>query len=492
MIGWGWFLAGLSLLWAVVLLIRAAILRPGREQSSWPAQPEIAIDQDKAAVHLSKLLQCKTVSHIDQNKVDFTEFEQFRRLLMEFYPAAHQALQFELVNGHALLYRWKGQTGEAPLLLMAHYDVVPADATRWKRPPFAGLIEEGVIWGRGALDTKGTLCGIFEAVEKLAADGFKPVTDIYLAFSHDEETMGRGAHAIVDLLKSRGIRLAAVLDEGGAVVEKVFPGVNKPIAVVGLAEKGVADLEFIVEGKGGHASTPGRYTPLTVMSAIITRVDQHPFKAHLPVETKAMLAVLGKEMPFRYRIIFANLWCFKGLIAFLFPRLGKETNAMCRSTCVFTMAEGSCASNVLPGRVRTVANLRLTARDPVDRALEHVSKQAMAASKKARNAKDALAVNVKLIQGHNASPSAKTSSSAYKKLSEAVHAVYPEAVVSPYLMMAATDSRHYCAICDNVLRFSPIEMSVEERDSIHAADERIPVEKLRKVIEFYIKLVGNW
>lgn len=492
---------GIVVLLIAVLLARAALYKPeAAEHGEATAAVEREVDAAAAAEHLAEMVRCKTVStgykkkqaaenEPPEGENEYSEFVKFRSLLEAIYPESHRVLERELISEHSLLYRWIGVSDDKPLVLMAHYDVVPADAGDWKYPPFDGVIEDEVIWGRGTLDTKATLCGIFEAVELLIKEGFTPQRDIYLSFGHDEETMGKGALSIVEYLREKGIRPEAVLDEGGAIVEGIFPGVKEPMAVVGMSEKGVADIEVLLHGSGGHSSTPGPVTPLSELSKIILRLNKNPFPAHLPGELMEMFAVLGRHMPFGFRIIFANLWLFKPLLKVVLPRLGRELNALCRTTCVFTMAEGSRASNVIPEKVRTVANLRLSAADPLENALEHVKTQAERAIEKSLKAKDPYRLEVNIVSGHNASPSSSTSSAAYMKLRETIEEVFRGTIVTPYIMLGVSDSRHYCAICDNVLRFSPIQMSREELRSIHGIDERIPVAKLGRVVVFYLNLI---
>lgn len=484
------------LIWLAVIMIRAAAFKPpliGKSQS--PALPA-QFDLDKAANHLAALIRCRTVLPEGDQNTDYNqgyaEFIQFRQLLLDFYPRVHRELEQEILCEHSLLFRWKGKSSDKPLVLMAHYDVVPAAENQWRYPPFDGVISDGVIWGRGALDTKSSLCGIFEAVEALLINGFMPENDIYLAFGHDEETASRGAPAIVETLRSRDIYPAMVLDEGGAIIEGIFPGVNLPTAVVGMAEKGVANVEFSLEGSGGHSSTPGKINPLGEMSKIILHLAGKPFPAHLPPEVRQMFNVLGRHTPFYLKIVFANLWCFEPLLLRLVPLFGRELNALCRSTAVFTMIEGSKAPNVIPDRVSAVANLRLVARDPLEQALQHLDKEAKIAAKKAGTGKEPLSLEVKLLAGNNASPSADYHSPFYKILEETIGQTFHETLVTPYLMLGASDSRHYCKICENVLRFSPLQMNKEELDSIHGVDERITVEKLGKVVEFYLHLIGNY
>ncbi len=490
-----WFFLSLLLVFIAVILIRAALFRAadGKTGSFAVISDLPAYLPAEAVGRFAELIRCRTIHPERAGEHwlpdDYSEFARFRELLEKFYPHVHNATQWELVNESSLLYRWPGQNSEQPLVLMAHYDVVPAEDEQWTHLPFSGEIIEDQVWGRGSLDTKCTLFGIMEAAEALLKDGFTPKQDLYFAFGHDEETMGAGAPAIVELLKSRSIRPVMVLDEGGAIIEGVFPGVKKPIAVVGLTEKGLTDIEFLLEGSGGHASTPDRINPLAVMSKVILQLDKNPFPASMPAEVREMFNVLGKHMPFGLRIIFANLWCFMPLLMGALPLIGREFNALCRTTCVFTMAEASKAANVIPDRVRVVANLRLAATETCDQALEQVTEQAMNATSRARQAKDPLKLSVKRLYGHNASPSTSSESAAYKKLVEVVGSVFQNVLVTPYIMLGASDSRHFCAICDQVLRFSPLKMSKEELRSIHGINEKISFDQLSGVIAFYYNLI---
>lgn len=491
-------IGGLIVIWLVVILIRAALYRPILSDTPLKTPRSGRFDLDQAAQRLAGMIRYQTVA--PENDISngknggsgFEQFEKFRHLLMEFYPLTHSKLEFELIDEHALLYRWIGKSSEKPLLLMAHYDVVPAEEDQWQQPPFGGVIADGVIWGRGTTDTKETLCGIFEAVETLLTEKFQPEQDIYLAFGHDEETISSGAQAIVEVLKSRGVHPGMVLDEGGCILEGFFPGVRKPIAVVGAAEKGTTNIEVVVEGAGGHSSAPGRINQLSEMSKIILRLDRKPFKAHLPAEIEAMFKVIGRHASFGFKVILANLWCFKPLLVALVPLIGRELNALCRSTCVFTMIEGSSAPNVLPERVRAVANLRLAKRDPFDKALEYVTAEAMAATKSARQAKDPLKLQVNLLQGSNATPSSNTKSKAFNLLEQTISETFPGTIVTPFIYLGATDARYYHEICDNVYRFIPVALNKEELQCMHGVDEKLPVEKLGLVIEFYLNLIERY
>lgn len=479
-----------------LLLVRAALLKPPEKIEPLAAGLGVipSFDEGQAARHLAGLISCKTVLPASDSSSElaeaYQEYARLRALLEEYYPLTHQKLERELVKEHSLLYRWPGKNSDKPVLFMAHYDVVPATEEQWQKPPFEGLIEDGVIWGRGTLDTKCTLCAIFEAVEAYLKTDFMPEQDIYLAFGHDEEIMGGGAPAMVEVLEKRGVRPVMVLDEGGAIVEDVFPGIAKPIAVVGLEEKGVMDLEVVLEGPGGHSSTPGRHNPLGVMSKIISQVAKSPFKAHLPSTLSSMFATLGGYMPFAYKIVFANLWCFKPLLLALLPLISRELNALCRTTCVFTMLEAGQASNVIPEKVRAVANLRLARMDTKEQAAQYIKEIALQASKKARMKEEDLSLTVNQLSAHDASPATGARSPAFKTLRAAIEEVFPGTIVTPYIMLGASDARHYNKISDHVLRFSPLELSKEGLRSIHGLDEKISVQQMGKVVEFYLKIIA--
>lgn len=466
------------LVFVLILLVRTIRFKP------LPAQPvpieEAAVDAAKAVEDLRQMVRCKTISSRDEAMVDETEFEKFRTLLQQLYPNVHQACSLEQIGRSGLLYHLQGKHAAAPCVFMAHYDVVPANEADWEKPPFAGILEDGVLWGRGTLDTKGTLCGVMEAAETLLAQGFRPEQDWYLAFSGDEEIAGETAPAIVAELEQRGVVPAMVIDEGGAVVEGVFPGVSQPCALIGIAEKGMLDIELKLESEGGHASSPPPHTPVGRLAQAVTEIENHPFRCQLTKPAAEMFDTLGRHSSFMYRMIFANLWCFLPILDRICKKSGGELNALMRTTCAFTMMEGSKASNVLPPSAMVGANLRLAGEDTMDRAIAYL--QSVVSDDK---------ITFHKVHGMNPSINSQTKGESWEKLKHAIAQTWPGSLISPYLMVACSDSRHYCKISNQVYRFSAMALSKEERGMIHGNNERVPVETIVKTAQFYLRLMRN-
>ncbi len=480
-----WYLWLLVALAAAVVLLLAVVLgrviafRP-RKEEAFPAFP-VQCDEAKAVSDLAEMIRCKTVSDTDESREDDAEFAKFEALLPRLFPAVYKACPLTKPSKRSLLFYWKGKDSSKARVLMAHYDVVSVEQSLWQKPAFDGIIEDGVLWGRGTLDTKGTLNGILQAAEQSIRAGFVPQNDIYLAFSGNEETNGYGAPSIVRYLREQGIRPALVCDEGGAVVEKVFPGVKEPCALIGIAEKGLCNLRFTVEGKGGHASAPPPHTAVGVLSRACVRAEQRPFPARLSVPAKEMFDVLGRRSTFVYRLIFANLWLFGGLLNAICKKSGGELNALMRTTVAFTQMQGSKGMNVLPPHAEMVANLRILCGESVESAKAYLQKVIADDS-----------VKIETVYGMDPSNVSETEGEAWEMMKRAVSQTWQGALVSPYLMLACSDSRHYGEISDRVYRFSAMALSKEERASIHGNDERIPLEKVCRTVEFYLRLIAQF
>ncbi len=459
-----------------VILLRAAAFRP--KKTAERSREEIIFDGDKAIEALQKLIHCRTVSYYDPAMEDDGEFEKLIALLPELYPHVVTTCSLTRLPDRALLFRWEGKGHDAPSVMMAHYDVVPVEEENWDKPPFEAIIEDGVLWGRGSLDTKVTFNAILSAADTMIADGFVPDQDVYFAFSGGEEVSGLGAVRIVDWFKEQGITPALVVDEGGAVVENVFPGVKAPCGLIGIAEKGMMNLTFSVASQGGHASAPKPHTPIGVLSRACCRVEKKPFPMHMTKPAGEMFDTLGRHSTFLFRVIFANRRLF-GWVLDLFGKLsGGEINALLRTTVAFTQAKGSMAPNVIPPSASLTANLRLNPEDSVESVVKRI----------AATVKDE---NVILTVGDSMEPSpiSETDCPAWDKVASAVADTWSGCIVSPYLMVQCSDSRHYGDLSNHVYRFSAMDLTSEERKTIHGNNERIRLECAKRAVEFYLRLM---
>ena len=474
----GFAIAAVIVVFLAVVTVRALRFTPKPQPRL--SQEEVSFDRDAAVDALAQLVRCKTVSYNDHSLEDEEEFQKLISLLPRLYPNVMETCEFRQLPDRALLLRWPGKNPGDPAVMMAHYDVVPVNEEAWDKPPFEGILEDGVLWGRGTLDTKVTFNGILSAANHLIARGFRPERDVYFAFSGGEEVNGLGAPNIVAWFREQGIQPALVVDEGGAVVENVFPGVKVPCGLIGIAEKGMMNARFRARSQGGHASAPKPHTPVGVLSAACKRVEDHPFKAHIQGPAAQMFDTLGRYSTPLYRVIFANLWCFGWLLDLMARKSGGEMNALLRTTVAFTQMQGSSARNVIPPEATMVANMRLNPSDSVASALDYLKKTV---------ANDA--VEITALESFEPSPVSETGCEAWDKVAASVAETWRGCVVAPYLMVQCSDSRHYGPISNHVYRFSAMDLTAGERSTIHGNNERIRVETVGKAVEFYIRLLGR-
>ncbi len=476
--------AGLGLAILLVVLLAKALTNRTRQLAVDPAEG-VPVDEAKAAAHLARAITFKTVSHQD-NPPDPATLQGLHAALQEMYPKAHQSLAREVVGEHSLLYTWKGKDPSKPgVLLMAHMDVVPIETdteAQWEKPPFDGVIDGGFVWGRGAMDFKDGVVGLLEAVEALLAQGFAPDRTVYLAFGHDEEVGGKkGALAISDLLASRGVKLAYVLDEGMFITEGILKGVSAPVALVGLAEKGYVSVELVVEAQGGHSSVPPRPTAIGILAEALVRLEKDPMPARIEGPSRALFETLAPEMPFGNKLILSNLWLLSPVAKAVLSG-NPATNALLRTTTAPTMLEGSVKENVLPARARAVVNFRVLPGDTIQSVVDHV-KRAVADER----------VKVTPREGNKQEPSPVSSadSPGFKSIERTIRQVFPGAIVAPSLVLGATDSRHYQKLAGGVYRFSPLRMGDTDRPRFHGVNERISTKNFAECVRFYAQLVKN-
>lgn len=434
-----------------------------------------------AAERLSRMIQLPTVSaEIDARGLE--PFARFIALLEELYPLTHEKLSRERVTDLGLLFRWRGADPELdPAVLMAHFDVVPVDESDdWRYPPFEGRIANGFVYGRGALDDKGPLLVILEAVENLLAAGFTPARDVYLSFGGNEETFGDAAEAIARLVRDRGVVPWLVLDEGGAVVDAPLPLVKGTAAMVGVGEKGATTVQLSARGDGGHASAPPSLTAVGRVSRAVQRLTPSSFPARTPAAVSRMLSDFAARSRGPARLLYRALASSPRLTARVFTMLGGEPAAMVRTTVAPTMLSGGTAANVLPSQASATINLRIALGESVDGTVRRIRRRI-------RDRK----VTVTVLEAGEPSPESASNNAQFALITRAVGRSHPGAHTTPYVMMAATDSRHFHEFAPATYRFAPLAMSAALRATIHGVDERVAITELERGEIFHRTLLEN-
>ncbi len=479
---------GLLVLLAAVLAVNT--LRQGSRQIVVPALAPLAVDKAGVAQRLGEAVRLKTISTREDPAANSDQFLQLQKLLQTRYPSAHAAMKREVVGDLSLLYTWEGSDTKArPIMLMAHQDVVPiAPGTDkdWKVEPFSGVLQDGFVWGRGSWDNKGNLIAQMEALEMLAASGFKPQRSIYLVAGADEEIGGlRGAKRIAALLKERGVRLEFVIDEGMLITEGIMPGLSKPAAIVGVAEKGYVSLVLRLSGTPGHASMPpppGK-GQIAMMSAALKRIDDERLPAAIRGVAGEMFATIAPEMDGFLRVALSNLWLF-GPVVQKQLEAGPSTNALLRTTTALTVAQAGNKDNVMPGQAEATINFRLLPGDTIASVTERVKAQVTQATGTDR-------FELYALPGANEATKVTSSNApAYTLLNRTVREVFPGTLVTPGLYIAGSDSIHFVDLSEHVFRFSPIRAKPEDLGRFHGTNERISLDNLADLIRFYHRLLS--
>lgn len=336
----------------------------------------ISVDEAAIAEHLAEAIRFRTVSHQRADEFEADQFEGFIAWAEATYPEVHQTMDLSRHGNYTLLYRWRGRDATlAPILLTAHYDVVPVipgSEADWRHPPFAGVIDDDIIWGRGALDDKSAVVAQFEAATHLLRAGFEPQRTIYFSSGHDEEIGGsQGAGSVTSHLAAQGVQLAWSLDEGSFLFDGLLPGVEPLLAAINVAEKGSVTLQVVALSAGGHSSMPPKQTAVGILARAIIKLEDNPVPGGLSGLGAQMFDTASRHMSFTYRMLFANQWLFGAILE---ERLSAVnfSNAMLRTTTAPTMLTGSVKVNVLPIEAIATANFRVHPRDTVASVVAHV------------------------------------------------------------------------------------------------------------------------
>lgn len=483
---WAYILIGIgALLVALILvvLIRTWLFKPAKEKK--PERKKAEFDREKAVKNLQTLIRFKTVSNLDITKEDGSEFDKLIASLKDLYPNVYKKAEYKVLGPRELLFHLNGSSKDKShaAIFMAHFDVVPANKENWDEDPFGGVIKDDFLYGRGTIDTKGTFNGVLSAAEALISQGFTPKEDLYFAFAGDEEVAGASAKLAVRYFQDNHIEPTLVIDEGGAVVDGIFPGVNKSIACIGTAEKGALAYEFHVKGEGGHASAPTPNGPLVKIAKLALSIEKHPFKFSLTKPVREMFDTLGMESSFLYRMIFANLWLFKPILNKMTLKAGGQLNALVRTTVAITEASGAPVTNVIPDDAMLGINCRLLDPDTVESVNAHFKKL---------SEKAGMSFSPVAAYAWNPSRTSVTDSEAYSKISDAIKGAWgDDVVVTPYIMTACSDSRFYGEISDKVYRFSALHLTNDQLSMIHGDNERTSIKQIGEQVEFFYRLMSS-
>ncbi len=470
----------LSVLLAILVVRTELAFEDTQIQVTQPLD-RVEVDTEAVSQRLSSAIQIPTISFDDPGKVDYDRFIAFHQLLRREFPQVHNYAKLTVINNYSLVYHFPGSDpARKPILLMGHMDVVPVDAETlddWQHPPFGGDIADGFVWGRGAIDDKSTVMALMEAMELLLASGQKPQRSVYFSFGHDEEVSGpQGAAKIAEYFKQQNLHFEWSLDEGGVVTEGMMPGVEQPVAMIGVAEKGFVNIRLVAREKGGHSSMPPNHTAVGIVAQAIVKLEAN----QLPANTEYLdltLDAIGNYTPYSLQLAMANRWLFAPLITRNILQ-SQTTAPSIRTTTAATMLAGSSKSNILPTKATAVVNFRILPGETVDSVMQHVAKVI-----------DDDRISLEPFMARNPSPASATDSEAFRLLASVIREIDSNVLVAPYLVMGGTDSKYFYDLADDVYRFFMLAMTPELMRTAHGLNERLPIDGFITGIQYFHELL---
>ncbi|MBY6210349.1 M20 family peptidase [Microbulbifer agarilyticus] len=472
--------AGIVLVVAIAS-VRAVMVYPDRQLVIENPQPPLALDAEQAAQRLADVIRFPTITQDEAPYLEPQPFIDFHNYLEAQYPAVTAFATRHVFNKYSLVYEFPGTNPELkPILLMGHMDVVSVDEdtlSDWTHPPFAGVISDGQIWGRGAIDNKASVMALMEAMEHLLQTGAQPERSIFFSFGHDEEIGGEnGAAEIARYFASRDLNFEFVLDEGGAITEGLMPGFEQPIAVIGVAEKGFVNVRLVVEQPGGHSSKPPASTGAGILARAIVQLEDNQFPTTLKFTNMTFDAV-GHYAGFGARFGMANQWLTGPLVESAI--LANESSASgIRTSTAATMLKGSSKSNILPTRASAVVNFRIMPGETAESVVTRV-----------RSVIDDPRVSIEPFMASNPSPVSSIDAYGYRLIEKNIRELDPNVLVAPYLVQGGTDSKHFYGLSDAVYRFLMVRVTPETVNTFHGIDERLGVEDFANGIRFFVMLL---
>ena len=479
------FFYGSILLLIILGIVIIKTISYSSKQIQVPATEKISLG-DEVVNRLTKAIQIPSISFEDH--IDSSAFRALKSFMDNSFPLVDSLLEKTVISEYSLLYYWPGRKPALPpALLMAHLDVVPieeATKDKWEQEPFSGIVKDDFIWGRGTLDDKGSALAILEAIEILLSQNYHPERSLYISFGHDEEVSGKnGAQKIVEHLQKNNIQLEYVLDEGMVIMDGALPGLDQPLALVGIAEKGFVTLQLTVQlEEGGHSSMPPPETAIGILSKAILDLRTNPFPADLEGPVQQLFDRVGPEMSMPLKAVFANLWLFEGILKGQLSK-ANSSNAIMRTTTAPTIFNSGMKDNVLPSRAEAKINFRIRPGETVQSVKDYVVEIINDDRVQVGIKNPAFAVDP--------SPVSSTSAFGYEVIEKSIKEIFPNVIVAPSVVIAATDSRHFTKVANQVYRFFPVKLVNEDLSRIHGINERIGVEAYKDAIRFYHRLIMN-
>lgn len=468
------------LLTALVGYRTASVFEDHQYQVMSPIKP-VEIDTQAAIARFSQALQIPTISYDDRSKFDRHAFVAFHQHLLKAFPLIHQRATLKKINQYSLVYHLKGTDPSLkPALFMGHMDVVPVDEAtedQWQQPPFSGAISDNTIWGRGAIDDKVSVLALMESMEMLLVRGIVPKRGIYFAFGHDEEVGGeQGAQAVAAYLAKQKVQFEFVLDEGGVITQGLMTGVDKPVAIIGIAEKGFVNLRLTVNADGGHSSQPPEHTAAGILAQALVKIEANPFPANLAFMQKTFQHI-GYFTGLATRLPLANMWLFSPVVENMMLASASSA-ASIRTTTAVTMLKGSSKSNILPTQAEAVVNFRTLPGESAQYVEQYI-----------REVIDNPNIKVEAFMANEASPVSSTESMGYQLIEQTIRRLDDRLLVAPYLVQGGTDAKYFYPLSDNVYRFMMVRLNPTSLKRFHGVNEQIAVDDYLQAIQFYYALV---
>ena len=427
------------------------------------------------AAVLKQMVDCKTVWQKDGENAE--EYQRFYRIVAECFPNLHSRAKRLTLGDGCFFYVIAGKNPQKNILLMSHHDVVDG-GEGWDTDPFCATEKDGVLWGRGTVDTKTPLFAELQAAEELLSEGydFEGMT-LYIGSSHNEEVSGDGMVLAAECFRQQGIRFDVILDEGGAITTGMIPGVNAKSAVVAVHEKGRhlyrCTLRESSEGHGGLNPTSG--SPVATLSQFVTRVSKSKiFKASFAPEVKATFTRHAPYMAFPLNLVFGNFTLFSPIIKKIMAKI-PQASAMISTGITFTAFHAG--SQDFPQMKAKEAEvhmfLRCVREEDLQREMNEIGQIA-----------DEYGVEIQEVLRDYCRPSS-FSDRPFQVLEQILHENFPDVIVAPFLLTAGTDARRFTDIADSILRFAPIDLNKQQFSSIHGKNENITIQNIGQCVLFY-------